>query len=262
VTSTLQYDAEASRLIEATYTTPDVVAQRRGVRQALGLRPGERVLDVGVGPGLLAAEMAAEVGPGGRVCGVDVSEPMLALARGRATAPGAAPVELRRADATRLPYPAASFDAAVSTQVLEYVADVPGALAELHRVLRPGGRVLVLDTDWDSIVWRSGDDQRMERVLAAWEEHLVDPHLPRTLKGSLERAGFQVAPPRVLPLLNVGFDPATYSAGLLEIMARFVVGRGGLRAEEVDAWAADLRGLGPDAFFSLNRYLFLASKPG
>jgi arsenite methyltransferase len=61
-------------------------------------------------------------------------------------------------------------------------------------VLRPGGRVLVLDTDWDSIVWRSGDDERMERVLAAWEEHLVDPHLPRSLKGSLERAGFEVAP--------------------------------------------------------------------
>jgi arsenite methyltransferase len=137
VTSTLRYDAEASRLIEATYTTPDVVEQRRAVRQALRLRPGERVIDVGVGPGLLAAEMAAEVGPGGRVCGIDVSEPMLALARARVLAPASAPVELRHADATRLPYPAASFDAAVSTQVLEYVRDVPGALAEIHRV-RPG----------------------------------------------------------------------------------------------------------------------------
>jgi hypothetical protein len=56
-------------------------------------------------------------------------------------------------------------------------------------VLRPGGRVLVLDTDWDSIVWRSSDEERMARVLAAWEQHLVDPHLPRTLRGSLERAG-------------------------------------------------------------------------
>ena len=261
MTTTLRYDAEASRLIEATYTTPDVVEQRRIVRRALGLRPGERVVDVGAGPGLLAAEMAAEVGPGGLVCGIDVSEAMLALARAQALAPGSAPVELGHADANRLPYPAAAFDAAVSTQVLEYVADVPGALAEIHRVLRPGGRVLVLDTDWDSIVWRSGDDERMQRVLAAWEEHLVDPHLPRTLKGSLERAGFEVAPPRVLPLLNVGFEQATYSAGLLEITARFVAGRRGLRAEEVDAWAADLRALGAEAFFSLNRYLFLATRP-
>jgi arsenite methyltransferase len=261
VSTTLQYDAEASRLVEATYTTPDVVEQRRIVRQVLDLRPGERVIDVGAGPGLLVAEMAAEVGAGGLVCGIDVSEPMLALARGRATVPGAAPIELRHADANRLPCPAASFDVAVSTQVLEYVGDVPGALAEIHRVLRPGGRVLVLDTDWDSIVWRSGDDQRMERVLVAWEQHLVDPHLPRTLKGSLERAGFQVAPPQVVPLLNVGFDQATYSAGLLEIVARFVVGRNELTAKEVDAWAADLRALGAEAFFSLNRYLFRATKP-
>jgi arsenite methyltransferase len=144
--------------------------------------------------------------------------------------------------------------------VLEYVKDVPGALAEMTRVLRPGGRVLVLDTDWDSIVWHSSDEERMARVLAAWEQHLVDPHLPRRLRGWLERAGLQVAPPQVVPLCNVGFDPATYSAGLLDFVAGFVVGRDGLTAEEVQAWAADLRSLGPDAFFSLNRYLFCATK--
>jgi arsenite methyltransferase len=134
------------------------------------------------------------------------------------------------------------------------------ALDEIARVLRPGGRVLVLDTDWDSIVWRSSDDRRMARVLAAWEQHLVDPHLPRRLRGWLERAGFQVAPPQVVPLCNVGFDAATYSAGLLDFVAGFVVGRDGLTAEEVQAWAADLRSLGTDAFFSLNRYLFCATK--
>jgi arsenite methyltransferase len=120
--------------------------------------------------------------------------------------------------------------------------------------------VLVLDTDWDSIVWHSSDKERMARVLAAWEQHLVDPHLPRTLRGSLERAGLQVAPPHVVPLCNVGFDPATYSAGLLDLVAGFVVGRNGLTAEEVHAWATDLRSLGADAFFSLNRYLFCAAK--
>jgi arsenite methyltransferase len=260
VASMLQFDAEASRRVEATYTTPDVVEQRQAVLGALGLRPGERVIDIGTGPGLLAAEIAAVVGPDGLVCGIDSSDSMLALARSRPTRPSSAPIELRQAGADRLPYAAASFDVAVSTQVLEYVKDVPGALAEIWRVLRPGGRVLVLDTDWDSIVWHSGDDRRMARVLAAWAQHLVDPHLPRTLRGSLERAGFQVAPPQVVPLLNVGFDPATYSAGLLDFVVGFVVGRDGLTAEEVQAWATDLRSLGAGAFFSLNRYLFSATK--
>ena len=107
-------------------------------------------------------------------------------------------------------------------------------------------QVLLLDTDWDSIVWRSGDDRRMARVLTVWEEHLVDPHLPRTLRGSLEAAGF---------------DPNTFSARLLEIITGFVAGRGGLTKEDVEAWAADLRALGADYFFSLNRYLFHATKP-
>jgi ubiquinone/menaquinone biosynthesis C-methylase UbiE len=257
----LSFDAAAARRIEAVYLTPDVVEQRRVVLDALALRPGERVIDVGSGPGLLAVEMAAAVGPDGLVCGVDPSDSMLALATGRAAPAGAAPMEFRRGGADRLPAADAGFDAAVSTQVLEYVPDVPGALAEIHRVLRPGGRVAVLDTDWDSIVWHSGDRRRMERVLAVWEQHLADPHLPRTLRRSLERAGFDAAPPQVVPLLNVGFDPATYSAGLLEIVAGFVAGRDGLTAEVAEAWAAELRSLGPDAFFSLNRYLFLATRP-
>jgi arsenite methyltransferase len=69
-----------------------------------------------------------------------------------------------------------------------------------------------------------------------------------------------VAPPQVVPLLNVSFDPATYSAGLLDLVAGFVDGHDGLTAEEVQAWATDLRSLGTDAFFSLNRYLFCATK--
>ena len=116
----LRFDDESSRRIEAAYLTPDVVAQRRSVRGWLELRPGERVLDVGVGPGFLAAEMAGEVGADGMVAGIDVSESMLALAKGRD-----ATVDLRAGSAESIPYPDASFDAAVSTQVLEYVADVP-----------------------------------------------------------------------------------------------------------------------------------------
>ncbi|HEV7495789.1 MAG TPA: hypothetical protein VGO10_18605, partial [Baekduia sp.] len=66
---------------------------------------------------------------------------------------------------------------------------------------------------------------------------------------------------QIVPLFNAGYDPNTYSAGMLELIARFVPGRNGVSEAEATAWAQDLAGLGPDYFFSLNRYLFVAHKP-
>jgi arsenite methyltransferase len=254
----LRFDEEASRRSEATYMTPDVVAQRRAVRAALALREGERVLDIGSGAGLLTREVAAEVGARGSVVGIDPSESMLALARRRRAPDGAAEPRFVAGDANALPFADGGFDAVVATQVYEYVQDMPAALGEAFRVLRPGGRLLVLDTDWGSIVWNSADAERTRRVLAAWDEHLVDPYLPRRLTALLSAAGFSVARREVIPLLNAGYAPNTFSAGLIDFIAGFVPGRQGLTEADARAWAEDLKALGDDYFFSLNRYLFLA----
>jgi arsenite methyltransferase len=250
------FDDAQSRAVEATYATGDIAGQRRATLGALGLTPGERVVDIGCGPGYLAAEVADAVGSGGFVLGVDPSQSMLALASGRAV--GAAPVELAEGDALSLPCADDAFDAAVSTQVYEYVPDIAAALAEARRVLRPGGRLAVLDTDWDSIVWRSSDDARMARVLRAWDEHLAHPYLPRRLPELLREGGFTRRRTEVVPVLNVGYEAETYSAHVLGTIARFVAGRQGIGEDEVRAWEADLRGLGDNYFFSLNRYLFVA----
>ncbi len=257
----LQYDeAYAQRLLD-TYLTPDVVAQRTETLRALALRPGERVLDVGTGVGLLALGIADAVGPSGRVCGIDISESVLEIAR-RQTG-SRATIELRAADATSVPYEDDSFDVGVSTQVYEYVPDVNAALRELCRVLRPGGRALVIDTDWDSIVWRSSDDERMGRVLEAWKEHAAHPDLPRRLAPLLRRVGLSVDRIFTIPLLSVGSHANTYSAGLIEFVAAYVKDRHGLGEVEVSGWADDLRALGArnEYFFSLSRYVFLANKP-
>lgn len=256
----LRFEGERARALEAIYLTPDVVAQREAVLAALDPRPGERVLDLGVGPGLLAAAIAGRVGADGAVSGVDVSDDMLALAAGRALPPGAAALDLSRQGVADLAFADGAFDAAVCTQVYEYVEDMPRALDEARRVLRPGGRVVILGTDWDSIVWRSGDDARMARVLAAWDAHLVHRDLPRRLPELLRGAGYSVDAVAVVPLLNVGGDPETYSAGMRRLIAEFVTGHG-IGEQEAAAWLEDLGSLGERAFFSLNRYLFTASRP-
>jgi ubiquinone/menaquinone biosynthesis C-methylase UbiE len=115
------------------------------------------------------------------VHGVDPSESTLATAAHRRAGEHAAPVSFGTGDALALPFPDDSFDAVTTTQVYEYVADMPAALAEARRVLRTGGRLLILDTDWDSLVWHSSDPARMRRILTAWDEHLADTHLSRRL---------------------------------------------------------------------------------
>jgi arsenite methyltransferase len=256
----LKFDEETSRSVEALYLTPDVVAQRCQVLKALQLREGERVLDVGVGPGLLAYDMAASVGPEGQVCGIDISEDMLAMARKRcADQPW---TEYQQADATDLPYQDESFDAAVSTQVYEYVADIPAALAELYRVTRPGSRVVVLDTDYSSLVIYTGDEARMKRVLSAWDEHFVHAGLPRILSGHLRDAGFAIRQRDVIPMFNPEYHDNTYAKRALGMMASFAVGRRGVSHDEANAWLAEFAELGKQGkfFFSLNRYLFIADK--
>jgi SAM-dependent methyltransferase len=107
------------------------------------LLPAGRVLDLGVGPGTSALEMA-RAAPGRSYLGLDVSRPMLHRARVHARRAGV-PLSLVRADALRLPFRAATFDGAAGHSVLYLLPDAPAALAELRRTLRPGGRVVFLE---------------------------------------------------------------------------------------------------------------------
>ncbi|MYB42005.1 MAG: ubiquinone/menaquinone biosynthesis methyltransferase [Chloroflexi bacterium] len=117
-------------------------AWRRTTARAL-VRPGDTVLDVGCGTGDLAFDCAAR--GAGTVLGVDFAEPMLALARDKANARRAATVSFAAADATRLPLLDASVDVWCAAFVLRNIPDLDAALAEARRVLRPGGRIGVLE---------------------------------------------------------------------------------------------------------------------
>jgi arsenite methyltransferase len=254
------FDQRAAQRVERLYQTPDIVEQRRASRSLLALKPGEQVLDIGCGPGLLVMEMAQEVGARGSVTGIDVSADMLALARVRCT--GHANVGVQDASATALPYAENAFDAVAVAQVYEFVDDLALGFAELKRVLKPGGRALIVDTDWDSVIWRNTDRNRMRRVIDAWHLHCPHPHLPSQLPQLIGDAGLRLERATTIPIVNATYDGETYSYGMIRTIAKFVAGKNGVSEQEAAAWAEDLISFGTRGqyYFCLNRFAFLLSK--
>jgi SAM-dependent methyltransferase len=112
-----------------------------------GIGTGERVLDAACGTGVVARRSAARVGPTGFVAGVDVNAGMIAVARSIPADAGPA-IAWHEADVQQLPFPDSGFDVVICQFGLMYVSDRPAALAELRRVIAPGGRIILA-------VWRS-----------------------------------------------------------------------------------------------------------
>jgi hypothetical protein len=102
----------------------------------------------------------------------------------------------------------------------------------------------------------------MRRVLETWDQHIPHPKLPRTLKRRMQQAGFENIRVEVVPLLNLAYDPQTYSVGMMTLLGNFAAGRNGLSEQDIAAWRDDARAIGAEDgyFFSLNRYVFLATR--
>lgn len=127
-------------------------ASVREARCSLLLAAGDSVLDVGCGTGVLLAELAREI-PGVRLAGIDLSNEMLEVARRRL----GTDVELKEASAEALPFGDATFDAVVSTSVFHYIREPQRALQEMRRVLKPGGRLVIVDWCDDYLTCRVCD---------------------------------------------------------------------------------------------------------
>lgn len=257
-----KFDTANVARIERMYTSAQIAEQRAKTRAALRLGAGERGLDVGCGMGFLACEMAREVAPGGYVIGLDSSPAMLAAARVRAEREGLSDrLEFIVGDATWLDFPPATFDFVVAVQVYLYVTEIERALAEAARVLKPRGRFVVVDTDWDSCVWLTADRARHRRVMEARRGELSQPNLPPRLPALLRQAGLHLATVEVHPILELRYENNSFSAGLIEATPGIVT-KFGIEPAEAEAWVDDLRGRTSeeDYFFSLNRYLFVAHR--
>ena len=255
----LAFDQDVAKRLEFHYRTRDVLRRRQLVHDALAAAPGERVLDLGCGPGFYLAELSERVRPTGAVIGIDKSPQVLDLARSRCTASN---VSFHEAEAGALPVPDASCDAALSVQVFEYLEDPALGLAELHRVLRPGGRVVLWDVDWGTVSWFSRDPARMRRVLDAWDQHLAHPSLPQTLAARLRERGFDDVRCEGHVFASTELVPDAYAGLVFEFVERYVRGTTHVDPAAVDAWAAEQHALHErgEFFFTCTQFCFCAKR--
>ena len=207
----------------------------------LGVAPGDRVLDVGCGSGVVTRTLARRVAPGGCAVGVDASSALLAVARELANEAGLSRlIELREGDCRALPFPDASFDAVLAATVLTHVPDAGRALAEMVRVTRAGGRVGVFDFDGDSFVIAHPDRELTRRIVTANADHAaVNGWLARQLLGLLADLGLVNV--RARGFMPLECEPGSFYAGAAERAAEVAAQAGAITSDEWARWLEALR---------------------
>jgi ubiquinone/menaquinone biosynthesis C-methylase UbiE len=223
--------------LDATATLPVGRAYKSRLLDALDLRPGEAVLDLGCGPGTDLPALAAAVGGSGWVIGVD-HDPAMAAEAARRTAE-LSTVEIRQGDAHELPVHGASLDAARTDRVLQHVTDPAAVLREVRRVLRAGGRLGMAEPDWDTLAL-AGDDIETSRAFARFVAGRVrNATIGRQLLRLAERAGFVEGSVEAVPVVFRDAGTADAVLGLHRNTAR-AVEAGVLAAATADGWLASV----------------------
>jgi ubiquinone/menaquinone biosynthesis C-methylase UbiE len=205
----------------------------------LGLHTGDIVLDAGCGPGYDALRMAALVGKTGQVTGIDFSERMIAIAGAKAKGTGL-PVSFRTGDARHLPFPDASFDVVRIERLLQ-ILDTPGQiLDETIRVLRPGGRLLSIEPDWETFVTDPGSRDTARTFFRFCADQFPDGSTGRKLYRYFRQRGLSdviVHPePLILHEFSLAFKMMNMEPFLAAAREKNV-----LSGSEVATWLAELK---------------------
>lgn len=238
-------------------------AAKRRTYELMEVQAGHRVLDLGCGPGSDTIALADLVGDTGQVHGADFDPEMVEEANSRAVAAGLDDRVLhRQADAAALPFDDDFFDACRSERLFQHLTDPAAGLAEMIRVTRPGGRIVVLDTDYGSVSIGSEVPEVERPVAGHYVSMLNSPFAARSLyrwfkAANLDDVSFEVVP---LAIDDLGVFSQTF---LLDRVVREAEEAGLITNDQSARFHADLEQAAEiDGFFaSVQLLLVRGSKP-
>ena len=227
---------ELAARLEKRAEAADEIAARESYLDLLGIKAGDRVLDVGCGSGVVTRAIAKRVGPNGRVVGLDPSPSFLAVAREIADKSGVGErIEFREGSAKKLPFNDSEFDAVIAVTVLAHMHDGAKAVPELVRVIRPGGRVGVFDFDADMTVFTHPDREMTRRIVSSAADAVaIDGWIARRMPALFASAG--VRDVQVRGFFPIDSDPTGFYVNLAERSSSAAMKSGAVTEDEARRW--------------------------
>jgi ubiquinone/menaquinone biosynthesis C-methylase UbiE len=246
--------------MEMTSRWDSIRALRAWERERLRVRAGDRLLDVGCGLRDTTLALAEDVGTTGAVVGIDASRAMLAIAQQRAGV-STGSVRFSVGDATALDEPDGSFDVVRCERTLQWVADPEAAVAELVRVLRAGGRLSLIDTDWSTLELDVDDPWVTAAVRRALHtERNRASNVGRRLGGIARSAGLDVLAETTVRHRWIEWDPdespAPDGCFSMRSLAEDLVEAGQLAPSEVERFVAAVHDAARSGRFTMALSMF------
>lgn len=253
----LEEDAASNPLLaflDRVERLPDAVARRRRSYELLKIEKGSHVADIGCGAGTAVFEMDELVRPGGSVTGIDISESLLSAGRTRAARRGIhSALQIGHAEA--LPFADGSLHGYRAERLYQHVRETAPLLKEAFRVLAPGGRIVLVDQDWDSVLIDSHDLASTRIITRAFAGGIVNSTVGRQYYRLLQDAGFVDVQVFADTPVVTNFDEYRLFP---ELWAQVTDATGMLDSRTIEAWLADQRNRGATGRFFMAMTHFIA----
>jgi ubiquinone/menaquinone biosynthesis C-methylase UbiE len=250
--------ADMATKLEDRAQRPDQQKVNAALRDVLAPVPGERLLEVGCGSGVLCRMMAPSVTPAGRIIGIDARAGFVILARRLAQQGGLSEsIAFQVGQAERLPFREGTLDGAFAARLLMHLPSPRAAIVEMARLVRPGGRVVVMDWDFDTVAVDHPNRELTRRVVHWRTDHLDGNNWSgRQLWGQMAAGGFSRL--QAYPVVSVAADERDSLTQSIWRAADVALHEGGITSAEHDEWVGVLSSrLASGRFFASIQYFIL-----